>query len=478
MQRRGKSCLERKVSCNMTNVNAGPRLDRLHITRFHRRVFALVGIGMFLDGFDIYLASTVIGSTLKSGFATLDEAAFFVSATFAGMMIGSLAAGFAGDRYGRAFTYQINLALFGIASILAGFAWNMPALIVMRFLMGLGLGAENVVGYSAMCEFIPARSRGRWLSLMAALVSLGLPVSILLSTYLIPAYGWRIMFFVAGVSGLTVWWIRKALPESPRWLETAGRDDEAETLLRQVEAEAEEELPELTPVPVRLASSVSAAWLFKGHMLRRMFVGSITLMVIDIVIQGFVTWLPTFFIRQGMSLGEAFHFSLITAAGAPLGALLAAVMADRIGRKITVAFACTVGITVAYFYPTIKDPALLPLAGLALTAPMFTLIATLTGVYIPELFPTEIRLRAAGICNMFGRGAAMMSPFAVIALFDAQGIDGVISAMAGCLGVLAVVVLLFGVEPRRRTLEELGNEEPGSSKAASTTVAARLDPIA
>ena len=101
------------------------------------------------------------------------------------------------------------------------------------------------------------------------------------------------------------------------------------------------------------------------------------------------------------------------------------------------------------------DPVLLPLAGLALTVPIYVLVAVLFGVYIPELFPTEVRLRAVGICNTFGRGATMFTPFAVIALFDQHGIAGVTTTMVGLLAVLALVVLVFGLEPRNRRLEEV-----------------------
>src|SRR5712671_4323141 len=113
-------------------ANAGARLDRLPISSFHRRIMWLIGIGMFFDGFDIYLAATVLGATLKGGFSTLPQNAQFVSATFFGMMVGSFMTGFLGDRYGRRFTYQFNLMLFGGASILAAFAPNMTVLILLR----------------------------------------------------------------------------------------------------------------------------------------------------------------------------------------------------------------------------------------------------------------------------------------------------------------------------------------------------------
>src|SRR5947209_16871961 len=99
------------------SVNAGPRLDRLPISSFHRRVFWLIGAGMFFDGYDLYVGTTVLGATLQSGFSTLPQNAWFVSLTFFGMTIGSFIAGFLGDHFGRRFTYQFNLMIFGLASL-------------------------------------------------------------------------------------------------------------------------------------------------------------------------------------------------------------------------------------------------------------------------------------------------------------------------------------------------------------------------
>ena len=443
----------------MSSVNAGARLDRLPISRFHRRVFALVGIGMFLDGFDIYLASTVIGATLKTGFATMEQSALFVASTFVGMMFGSLFAGFMGDKYGRSFTYQLNLLIFGLAAVVAGFSWNMNVLIFMRFLMGLGLGAENVVGYTAVTEFIPARLRGRWLGILAMIFSMGLPAAILLSTYLIPAHGWRIMFFIGGGAGLVVWWIRKTLTESPRWLESVGRNEEAEAILQEVEGECRKlmggELPPVSDPPAGPPPPNKISALFRAPFLSRIIVGSVVLIIINAVVHGFVIWLPTFFILQGMSMIDAFRFALVMSIGAPLGAGIAAILADLIGRKPTVGLACVVAMAIAYIYPDVKDPLLLPLVGLALTAPIFVLMALLFGIYVPELFPTELRLRAAGICNTFGRGATTVTPFIVIYLFDTRGVAGVTSIMEGLLAVLALVLIVFGVEPAKRGLEEI-----------------------
>src|SRR3984893_5990246 len=183
------SCSARRNRLAVT-VNAGARLDRLPISSFHRRIMWLIGIGMFFDGFDIYVAATVLGATVKSGFSTLSQSAQFVSLTFLGMMLGSFLTGFFGDRYGRRFTYQANLAIFGLASLASALAPSMGVLILLRLVMGIGLGAENVVGYSTMTEFVPPQARGKWLGLMSVFVVAGLPVSALVGTLIIPSLGW------------------------------------------------------------------------------------------------------------------------------------------------------------------------------------------------------------------------------------------------------------------------------------------------
>ena len=140
-----------------TTVNAGARLDRLPISSFHYRIFWLVGAGMFFDGYDLYVAGSVLAAAIQSKFSTLPQNLQFISLTFVGMTIGALVTGFLGDRFGRRFTYQINLLIFGLASLAAAFAQDMNQLIVCRFVQGLGLGAEIVVGYSTLTEFVPPR---------------------------------------------------------------------------------------------------------------------------------------------------------------------------------------------------------------------------------------------------------------------------------------------------------------------------------
>ncbi|WP_250477856.1 MULTISPECIES: MFS transporter [unclassified Caballeronia] len=441
-------------------VNAGPRLDRLPMSPFHRRIMWLIGIGMFFDGFDIYVASTVLGATLQSGFSTLAQNALFVSLTFLGMMLGSLGTGFLGDRFGRRFTYQANLAIFGLASLGAALAPNMAVLIACRFVMGLGLGAENVVGYSTLTEFVPPTKRGKLQGLMAVFVVSGLPVAGLIGLLLIPSLGWRAMFVVGGLGALGVWYARKSLPESPRWLESVGRDDEAEAIMSRIEAEVTharggEPLPPPLVTKASNAAPMSFGSLFSGAMLPRMIVGCVTLVVINTLLYGFVTWLPTFFVHQGMSIAKSFGFALVMSLGAPIGSGIGALTADAWGRKPTIIGASLAAIVFGAIYPFVSSAMLLPVIGLLLTIPIYVLVALLFAVYVPELFPTPVRLRASGICNTLGRGATIVTPFIVVALFAQHGIVGVLALMIGLLAIQIVVVAWLGVEPTGERLEDL-----------------------
>jgi len=417
----------------------------------------LIGTGMFFDGFDIYVAATVLGATLKTGFSTMAQNAQFMSLTFVGMMLGSFLTGFLGDRYGRRFTYQANLAIFGLASIASAFAPSMTVLTLLRFIMGFGLGAENVVGYSTMTEFVPPQARGKWLGIVNIFVVSGLPFAALLGVLIIPLFTWRAMFALGGIGALVIWYLRKALPESPRWLESIGRTAEAEALLQSIEREVSLQHGPLTP-PVRKPSapvSRSLGTLLSPALLPRMVVGITTMIVLNTLVFGFVTWLPTFFVQEGLSIVASFSYSFVMALGAPLGSAVAALTADSWGRKPTIVGASILTIVIGSVYPYIHQPAALLTAGFLLTAPMYVLVAVPVAIYVPELFPTEVRLRASGICNTFGRGATILTPFLTVALFRSYGIRGVVGMIIAFLMVQIAVVLRFGIEPKKRRLEDM-----------------------
>ena len=317
-----------------TAVNAGARLDRLPISSFHYRIFWLVGAGMFFDGYDLYVAGGVLASAIQTKFSTLPQNLQFLSLTFVGMTLGSLITGFVGDKYGRRFTYQINLLIFGLASLAAAFAQDMTQLIICRFVQGLGLGAEIVVGYSTLTEFVPPKTRGRWLAFMAFLVVAGFPVTAILGYLIIPTWGWRPMFVIAGVGSLIVWYLRKNLPESPRWLESQGRTAEAEALMQGIEKEvtaASGALP--APAVTAPTPQLTAASMFRPPILQRLLVGSWVLITINTLIFGFVIFLPQFFLRQGLTIANSLGYTVVLSAASLVGCALGAYLSDFIGRR-------------------------------------------------------------------------------------------------------------------------------------------------
>lgn len=442
----------------MATVNAGARLDRLPISSFHYRIFWLVGAGMFFDGYDLYVAGGVLASAIQTKFSTLPQNLQFISLTFVGMTIGSLITGFVGDKFGRRFTYQINLLIFGLASIAAAFAQDMTQLIACRFVQGLGLGAEIVVGYSTLTEFVPPRTRGRWLSFMAFLVVAGFPVTAILGYLIIPTFGWRPMFIIAGIGSLVVWYLRKNLPESPRWLESQGRAEEAEALMQAIEKEAAAGKPlppAVVPAPV---PQLAAMDMLRPPILQRMIVGSWVLITINTLIFGFVIFLPQFFLRQGLTIANSLGYTVVLAAASLVGCALGAWSSDAIGRRWSIIGASIATIVLGWIYARFNaasDPAIVLSVGFLLIVAIYVQTAILFGVYTPELFPTEIRLRANGICNTLGRGATVVSPFIVGALMANSGLPGVIWLMIGLVVVQIAVVWAWGVEPRNRALEEI-----------------------
>src|SRR5437762_5330933 len=260
----------------------------------------------------------------------------------------------------------------------------MNQLIACRFLQGLGLGAEIVVGYSTLTEFVPPKTRGRWLSMMAFLVVAGFPVTALLGYLIIPAFGWRPMFVIAGVGSLVVWYLRKNLPQSPRWLESQGRTAEAESLMQLIEKESagDATLPPVV-VPAQIAQ-VAASDMLRPPLLQRLIVGSWVLITINTLIFGFVIFLPQFFLRQGLTIANSLAYTLVLSIASLVGCAVGAWLSDAIGRRWSIIGASFVTIVSGYMYARFDapaDPASVRSAGFVLIVAIYVQTARLFGAY-------------------------------------------------------------------------------------------------
>jgi putative MFS transporter len=437
-------------------VNAAARLDRLPFSRFHVRLLLLIGSGMLLDTFDINLTGGVLGALDKSGWSDLHHNAMFISATFAGMMLGGWFAGVLGDRYGRRFSYQFNLLLFGFASLAAAVAPSIDWLIAARFVTGLGLGAEVVVGYATFNEFLPPASRGRWAGVLGAIGSSALFISSVAGLIIIPTLGWRWMFVPVGIGALIVWYLRKSMPESPRWLEMKGRFREAEEALTKIEAEAG--IPDGSIiVDSQPAPSVdqSSAALFRGDLLTRTIVGCALMIGLNTVIYGLITWLPSFFVHQGLSINRSLVYNMLMTFGGPVGTIIGLVLSDAWGRKPTlITFSLAVAV-VGMIYSQMTTPVAIAALGFTLVAMTYVNAVITWSIYVPELFPTELRLRGTGLCNTVGRLASIFIPYLVVSTFNKAGVEGVIAVVLAIQLIAVLILAFFGIETRKRSLEVL-----------------------
>jgi putative MFS transporter len=356
---------------------------------------------MFFDSFDIYLASSVLGAMVRSGESTLSLNATFISVTFGGMMVGAWISGVLGDRYGRRFCYQFNLALYGVASLAGALAPSIGWLILCRLVMGLGMGAEIVVGYGTLGEFIPARHRGQFGTILNLIINSSLFLSTFVGWLIIPAYGWRRMFVIAGAGALFVWFLRKSMPESPRWLVTQGWGEDADRIVRSIEVEARaSRMPGTTPETIASPAAAPAVTtvdtpapperltaLFGPALLARTVTG-ITVAVSLLIVNYASSWIPSFLVRQGHTISNSLGITALMFAGGPLGSLIAFAISERLGRKWGIVLFSVIGIVLGAAYPFASSPETLVATGFAITGCIYVLSSLSIATYVPELFPT------------------------------------------------------------------------------------------
>ncbi|OZC57146.1 MFS transporter [Rhodococcus sp. RS1C4] len=449
-----------------TRMDAGRRLDNLPMGKFHRRMIILVGLGMFWDAFDNKLSAAVLASMLPTGFSTLQLNSLFLSFTFAGLAIGAAFAGWLSDRVGRGFAFQFNLGLFAVLALCAAFAPNMEILIALRFLMSIGMGAEYVICYGMITEFIPRARRGRYLGILGFFGGLGVTVSAVLGWLVIPTFSWRAMFVIGGVGALVAWWLRRSMPESPRWLESRGRYEEAEAVMQEIERQ--------NGTPNTLTDSSSncnaastpvgekAEWvpitvLFSRPVVARTAM-ALFLTVICLFGSNVITgWMPTFFVEQGLTVSRSLGFNAAIMSGYVVGPLLCVLIADRIGRRNSIVIFGTLAAIFAGIYPFMQHPALIVVIGFILVAMAASFLTMCLGT-VPEFFPTAFRFRGGGLTQTVGRVGLIFSPFIVLWLYSHFGIVGVILALSGLYVIATLMYAVARVDTSREALSQIAEQ--------------------
>ncbi|KRM73748.1 MFS transporter [Secundilactobacillus collinoides] len=423
------------------NISLQSRIDRTHESPLFYKVFGLVAGGMFLDAMDVYLASAVASTTLKAGWSTLAQNSYFLSSGFLGLFIGSLIAGFIGDIKGRRVAYQINLLLFGGFTFLAAFAPNMTILIVCRMMASIGLGSEIVTGYSMVNEFAPIHRRGKWCAIVSLVANAGAPITMLLCYVIIPRFGWRVMFAGIGIVAAILWYMRRNIPESPRWLMAHHREDEAETIVQQLEVNGSDDFSNPTTekkerVHHRLGISL--------------FVAIVAVSATIICQYTFTSWVPTLLVKRGINVSGSLGLSTLMELGAPTGCAIGAYLVDRIGRKKTIVPAFIFTAIFGIFYARQDTMAGVVAVGFILTACFYVLMASVVAVYVAELFPTVFRFRGAGIANGIAKLFTVAMPIVVAWMLKVSGTNMIFWTISAIALFAGIVVWIFGDETNQK----------------------------
>lgn len=439
----------------MTNFATGSindellfRIDNSIESRLFHKIVILVSLGMLEASIGVYTGSAVASSLTASKWSTAQENSMLLSANFLGLLIGSLIAGLIGDYKGRKVAYQVNLLLFGGFTVLSAFSPNMDMLIVCRFLAGIGLGSEIVTGFTFINEFAPVARRGRWCGLVSLVANCGLPTSILLSALVIPNTSWRVVFFVVGILAIVLWFFRKDIPESPRWLISKGRYEEAALIVEQLNS--------ASITNYRNNDKSKGTALLKRDQHHNLFVmltvGVVAAVATNVCSYAFTTWVPTILVSKGISLSSSLLTSSLMMLGAPFGCLIGLLLLDRIGRKkmIVSAFLMTAILGIAYAKQSTTISAII--LGFFLVLFLYVLTASVTAVYVPELFPTRIRFRCVGIVNAAAKSGNVFMPL-FVAFLLAKKQEGLIYASISVLAIVAMVIVdFFGPETSHRKL--------------------------
>ncbi|MDE2611616.1 MAG: MFS transporter [Burkholderiales bacterium] len=443
--------------------NAASRLERLPICGYHRILFVIIALAFFFDNIDLATMTFVLGS-IKSEFGLSSaQAGMLGSASFVGMALGALCSGATADRFGRKPVFQISMVVWGVGSFLCSTAGDATSLGIYRLILGIGMGMELPLAQTMLSEFIPAKSRGRYLAMMDGNWPLAFISAGLLSYYVLAAHGWRTLFLIESIPAVFLFAVRRYVPESPRWLESRGRHLDAANIVERIERVVMSRLG-LTSLPMANPSSIAmreeqglkVLW-SRGYRRRTLTVGSLWFFSL-LGFYGLNTWLGALLQETGLTVTKSVLFTIYISLGGVPGFLWAAWAVERWGRKITCVITLVGSAAMIFAFGRISplspsQPALISVGALMqfFTFGMWAVLYT----YTPELYPSRARASGCGFASFLGRIGALIGPTVVGLILPVWKNDGVFVFGALCFVVAALVVMRFGIETRGSTLESV-----------------------
>jgi len=441
-------------------VNAA--LDEAKISPLHKRVVALIAAGYFCDVIDFSIFGALVPFIIKSGIGGAADAALIGSATIFGIALGTIGQGELSDRFGRRFIYQFNLLLFGIFTILGALSPNVTLLVICRVIAGLGLGAEQPLAFTYAGEYAPKAIRGRILAIVhfiggACVWPIGTGLVLGFSAYFAAgdaasaAYVWRGVWILIGVLALVVWVFRFTLPESPRYLATHGRGDEAIKVLGRLGI-AGPTKPLSTDAASNTKSDPFSVVFSKFPV--RVVAGMICFTAFFGIAIGFTAWLPNIMAGKGFTVTKSLQYTLAMNFAVPCASLFMMYALDKFGRKITSICAFLAAGVMAMVFANAATPIELMVIGFIMF--FFVQVAgNAMQIFTSEVFPTNARASGFGWAAGVGRLATAFIMPTILWVQNGWGLTTVFACLATLLFIAAGAVTQLGPEAKQKSLDEI-----------------------
>ncbi|MET0858008.1 MAG: MFS transporter, partial [Telluria sp.] len=426
----------------------------------------VIATAWFFDSMDLGMMTFILGSIKEDFGLSAWQTGMVGSASFVGMFIGAATSGILADKFGRRIVFQWSMVFWGTASFACALSENVEQLIAARVVLGFGMGMEFPIGQAMVSELLPAKQRGRYVAMLEGFWPVGFIAAGILAYFLLPVAGWRGVFWALGIPAVFVLVVRRFVPESPRWLEEAGRHEEANKVMLKFEAnvrkaQGHDRLPEPEPTlqraegPAR-GSSFSQLWT-NGYASRTLMLWALWFFAL-LGYYGITTWLGALLQQAGYEVTKSVFYTVtISLAGIP-GFIAAAYLLEWWGRKPTLILMLLGSAVCAFLYGStaanVGSQAQLIGFGLCMQFFMFGMWSVLYA-YTPELYPTRIRATGSGFASSVGRLGSLLGPLIIGVVLPSMGQTGVFALGAASFVVAAAVVLLFGIETKGRTLEDI-----------------------